>query len=342
MFDPDLVSDPAVRASHAPSADASAGVERDALDAYSRVVTGVAEASAPGVVAIAVGERLDERGRLVRGGGGSGFVFTPDGLVLTNAHVVAGARGIEVLTTSGLTLAADVLGADPHTDVALLRVSHAQPLPVLTLGSARRIRVGQLVVAIGNPFGFECTVTAGVVSALGRSLRATTGRLIEDVVQTDAALNPGNSGGPLLDSPGRVIGVNTAIIAAAQGICFSVSIDIAQQIVPELMRHGRVRRASLGIGGQNLRLPRRYVRYFDLPVETGVRVMEVVAGGPAQKSGVEVGDIIVRLGERDVDGIDSLHRVLGADHIGREVPLSVIRRDRRLTLPLVPAELASG
>ena len=202
-------------------------------------------------------------------------MFTPDGLVLTNAHVVAGARGIEVLTTSGLSLAADVLGTDPHTDIALLRVANSQPLPVLELGSARGIRVGQLVVAIGNPFGYECTVTAGVVSALGRSLRATTGRLIEDVIQTDAALNPGNSGGPLLDSTGRAIGVNTAIIAAAQGICFSVSIDIARQIVPELMRHGRVRRASLGISAQNLRLPRRYVRYFDLPIASAVRVVEV-------------------------------------------------------------------
>ena len=322
--------------------NSSAAPGDDALDAYSRVVTGVAERAAQGVVAIAIAERVDEQGRVVRGGGGSGFLFTPDGLVLTNAHVVAGARGIEVLTTSGLTLAADVLGTDPHTDIALLRVSHAQPLPVLELGSARGIRVGQLVVAIGNPFGFECTVTAGVVSALGRSLRATTGRLIEDVIQTDAALNPGNSGGPLLDAAGRVIGVNTAIIAAAQGICFATSIDIAQQIVPELMRHGRVRRASLGISAQNLRLPRRYVRYFDLPVATAVRVMEVGANGPAQRAGVQVGDILVRFGDKDVDGIDSLHRLLDADHIGRQADVSVLRRDRRLDLTLVPVEFVLG
>ena len=253
-----------------------------ALDAYSRVVTGVAERAAPGVVAIAIAERTDERGRTVPGGGGSGFVFTPDGLVLTNAHVVSGARGIEVLTTSGLRLDADVLGLDPHTDIALLRVAASQPLPVLELGSSRGIRVGQLVVAIGNPFGFECTVTAASSARSGRSLRATTGRLIEDVVQTDAALNPGNSGGPLLDSAGRAVGVNTAIIAAAQGICFSVSIDIARQIVPELMRHGRVRRASLGISGQNLRLPRRYVRYFELPIESAVRVFEIAEGRPGR------------------------------------------------------------
>ncbi|HVT31083.1 MAG TPA: trypsin-like peptidase domain-containing protein [Rhodanobacteraceae bacterium] len=313
----------------------------EALDAYSRVVTGVTERAASGVVSIAVAERTDERGRRVPGGGGSGFVFTPDGLVLTNAHVVAGARGIAVLTTAGQRLEADVLGADPHTDIALLRVASTQSLPVLELGSARGIRVGQLVVAIGNPFGYECTVTAGVVSALGRSLRATTGRLIEDVIQTDAALNPGNSGGPLLDSAGRVIGVNTAIIAAAQGICFSVSIDIARQVVPELMRHGRVRRASLGVGAQNTRLPRRYVRYFDLPIESAVRIVEVADGGPARRAGVEAGDILVRFGEHDVDGIDALHRVLGADRIGREIEIGVLRRDRRLALPLVPVELAA-
>jgi len=326
--------------SHHDFQDATPG--DDALDAYSRVVTGVAERAAQGVVAIAVAERVDEQGRTVRGGGGSGFLFTPDGLVLTNAHVVSGARGIEVLTTSGLTLAADVLGTDPHTDIALLRVSHAQPLPVLELGSARGIRVGQLVVAIGNPFGFECTVTAGVVSALGRSLRATTGRLIEDVIQTDAALNPGNSGGPLLDAAGRAIGVNTAIIAAAQGICFATSIDIARQIVPELMRHGRVRRASLGISAQNLRLPRRYVRYFDLPVDTAIRVMEVSANGPAHRAGVQVGDILIRFNDSDVDGIDTLHRLLGADHIGRRAEISVLRRDQRLNLSLVPTEFAAG
>jgi S1-C subfamily serine protease len=316
--------------------------DSEALDAYSRVVTGVAERAAPGVVAIAVAERTDEEGRRVPGGGGSGFVFTPDGLVLTNAHVVAGGRGIEVLTTSGLTLAADVLGVDPHTDIALLRVANSQPLPVLELGSARAIRVGQLVVAIGNPFGYECTVTAGVVSALGRSLRATTGRLIEDVVQTDAALNPGNSGGPLLDSAGRAIGVNTAIIATAQGICFSVSIDIARQVVPELMRHGRVRRASLGIGAQNMHLPRRYVRYFELPIASAVRIVEIADGSPARSAGVERGDILVRFGEHDVDGIDTLHRVLGSECIGRRTDIDVLRRDRRLTLSLAPAELASG
>lgn len=243
-----------------PAADAAAPDETAALDAYSRVVTGVAERAAPGVVAIAIAERTDERGRAVPGGGGSGFVFTPDGLVLTNAHVVAGGRGIEVLTTSGLRLDADVLGVDPHTDIALLRVA----------------------------------------------------------------------------------GVNTAIIAAAQGICFSVSIDIARQVVPELMRHGRVRRASLGISGQNLRLPRRYVRYFELSIESAVRVMEIAKGSPADQAGVQAGDILIRFGEHDVDGIDALHRILGADRIGSEAAISVLRRDRRLELSLVPTELAAG
>ena len=201
---------------------------------------------------------------------------------------------------------------------------------MLELGSARGIRVGQLVVAIGNPFGYECTVTAGVVSALGRSLRATTGRLIEDVVQTDAALNPGNSGGPLLDSAGRVIGVNTAIIAAAQGICFSVSIDIARQVVPELMRHGRVRRASLGIGAQNLRLPRRYVRYFDLPIESAVRVIEIAKDSPGAARG-RAGRRHPRSASASTTSTASTHCIalLGADRIGRSADDRVLRRDRR-------------
>jgi S1-C subfamily serine protease len=342
VYEPDRDGAPPRRESPREPATDDRRSDDAALDAYSRVVTGVAERAAAGVVAISIASRVDERGRSVPGGGGSGFVFTPDGLVLTNAHVVAGARGITVITTSGLSLDADVLGVDPHTDIALLRVAAREALPVLELGASRDIRVGQLVVAIGNPFGYECTVTAGVVSALGRSLRATTGRLIEDVVQTDAALNPGNSGGPLLDSRGRVIGVNTAIIAAAQGICFSVSIDIARQIVPELMRHGRVRRASLGIGAQNMRLPRRYVRYFDLPIESAVRVVEVAASGPARDAGIEAGDIVVALDGAPVDGIDALHRLLDAGRIGRRVDVSLLRRDRRIDVALTPTELGAS
>ena len=312
----------------------------NALDAYSRVVTGVAERAGPAVVAIAVPDRRDTRGRRLPSGGGSGFLFTPDGLILSNAHVVQGARSIEVMTTAGHTLAADLLGEDPHTDLALLRVPAPQPLPALPLGSARGIRVGQLVVAIGNPFGFESTVTAGVVSALGRSLRAVSGRLIEDVIQTDAALNPGNSGGPLLDAAGQVIGVNTAIIAAAQGICFATSIDMAQQVVPQLMRHGRVRRASLGVSAQNLRLPRRYVRHFELTIESAVRLMEIVPGDPAARAGLQAGDIVIEFDGRAVDSIDALHHLLDAERIGRVASVTVLRRDQRREFAVTPSELS--
>jgi S1-C subfamily serine protease len=341
MLDFDPVSSEA-DARPAPAADlpAADAAERAAMDAYSRVVTGVVDAAAAAVVAIAVSGRTDEAGRALPGGGGSGFLFTPDGLILTNSHVVHRAREIEVTTTAGQRFAADLLGEDPHTDVALLRVAAAQPLPALPLGSARTIRTGQLVVAIGNPLGFACTVTAGVVSALGRSLRSTGGRLIEDVIQTDAALNPGNSGGPLLDAGGRVVGVNTAIIAGAQGICFATSIDTANQVVAELMRHGRVRRASLGIGAQNLPLPRRYVRWFDLPAGAAVRVMEVAADGPAARAGLESGDIVVAFEGQAIDGIDALHRALDAGAIGRACAIEVLRRDRRLRLTVVPGELA--
>ena len=340
-----LDTDPDFRADEAPfqpesnGPPASPAREQAALDAYSRVVTDVVDTAAHAVVAITVADRSDENGRALPGGGGSGFLFTPDGLILTNSHVVHRARRIEVTTTAGQTFAADLLGEDPHTDLALLRVSSAQPLPILPLGSARAIRVGQLVVAIGNPLGFACTVTAGVVSALGRSLRATGGRLIEDVSQTDAALNPGNSGGPLLDANGRVVGVNTAIIAGAQGICFATSIDIANQVVTELMRHGRVRRASLGLGAQNLRLPRRYVRYFELESDAAVRVMEIAGGGPAARAGFEPGDTIIAFGASPIDGIDALHRALNAEAIGREVVVGVLRRDRRLDLRVTPGEL---
>jgi len=323
-----------------PDGDAPAAVDTVALDAYSRVVTGVVDAAASAVVAIGVSDRVDEAGRALPGGGGSGFLFTPDGLILTNSHVVHRARRIEVTTTAGQAFTADLIGEDPHTDLALLRVSAPKALPVLPLGSARGIRVGQLAIAIGNPLGFACTVTAGVVSALGRSLRATGGRLIEDVIQTDAALNPGNSGGPLLDANGRVIGVNTAIIAGAQGICFATSIDTANQVVTELMRHGRVRRASLGLGAQNLRLPRRYVRWFELASDAAIRIMEVASGSAAARAGVEVGDIVVAFDGATVDGIDALHRALGADAIARTATIRVLRRDRRLDLRITPDEFA--
>jgi S1-C subfamily serine protease len=337
------ISATATSLAEAPPAESQSLRDRSeaALDAYSRVVTEAVDVAAPAVVAITVEGSTDRSGQS-RSGAGSGFIFTPDGLTLTNSHVVRGATRIEALTTQGQHLAADLIGDDPHSDIALLRLASATPLPTLELGSAQALRAGQLVVAIGNPFGFECTVTAGVVSALGRSLRATTGRLIEDVIQTDAALNPGNSGGPLLDAGARVIGVNTAIIAAAQGICFSTSIDTARTVITELLRHGRMRRASLGIAAQNTALLRRYQRFFGLVQTQAVRVSEVMAGGPAARAGLQTGDLIVCFEGRPVTNLDAMHRLLTQDCIGRQCTIDVVRRDQRRPLPITPAELADA
>ncbi|WP_257386023.1 S1C family serine protease [Tahibacter caeni] len=310
--------------------------EASALDAYSRVVTGIYDAANPAVVAIEVSREREGPAM----GAGSGFLFTSDGLILTNSHVVRGARRVTVHTTAGGRYEATVLGDDPHTDLALLKIAAASALPSLALGSAGNLHVGQLVVAIGNPMGFASTVTAGVVSALGRSLRATTGRLIDDVIQTDAALNPGNSGGPLLDARGRVVGVNTAIIAGAQGICFATSIDSVQRVVLQLLQHGRVRRASLGLAGQNTRLPQRYVRHFRLDQAGAVRVMEIVPGGPAERAGLRVGDLIVSFGGSPSGSIDDLHRLLDLQRIDRDCAMSVLRHDREITVTVRPAELA--
>jgi S1-C subfamily serine protease len=305
-----------------------------ALDAYSRVVSSVYDVAAAAVVAIEV--RHSERSR---GGAGSGFLFTPDGLILTNSHVVQGASRIVVHAASGQNFDADLVGDDPHTDVALLKVSSATALPSIGLGSARAIRVGQLVVAIGNPLGYASTVTAGVVSALGRGLRSTTGRLMEDVIQTDAALNPGNSGGPLLDARGRAIGVNTAIIAGAQGICFSTSIDAAARVAVQLLRHGRVRRASLGIAAQNVVLQRRVARFFELAQTSAVRVIEVTRDTPAARAGIESGDLVVQLDDSPCQSLDDLHRLLTEERIGAAVQLIILRGNRRLELELTPVEL---
>jgi S1-C subfamily serine protease len=318
----------------------SAGAGNDApdsdaaLDAYSRAVTATYERANPAVVAVLV-----QRGQDGAHGAGSGFVFTPDGLILTNSHVAHGAAAVRVQTPQGATYDAQLVGDDPHTDLALLKIDPRAPLATVPLGTAANLRVGQLVVAIGNPVGFQSTVTAGVVSALGRSLRATTGRLIDDVIQTDAALNPGNSGGPLLDAGGQVVGVNTAIIAGAQGICFATSIDSAKSVVTELLRHGRVRRASLGIAAQNAQLPRRYVHYFGLDGDSAVRVMEVSAQGPAARAGIEAGDLLVALDGMPCASIDRLHHLLSVERIGTPTRLDVLRRDRRLELTIEPAEL---
>jgi S1-C subfamily serine protease len=317
--------------------------DEELLDAYSQAVTGAAERVSPSVVYIEVQHKVKERRarrqqspRETRSSG-SGFVFTPDGFVLTNSHVLHGATKIEVTLPDGRTCQADLIGDDPDTDLAVIRINAPNLVPA-HLGDAQTIRVGQLVIAIGNPYGFQYTVTAGVVSALGRSLRAQSGRLMDDVIQTDAALNPGNSGGPLVNSRGEVIGVNTAMILPAQGICFATSIDTAKFVASRLIRDGKVSRSYIGLAGQNVPLPRRFVRFYNLAVESGILVVSDDEGSPAQKAGLLAGDIIIGFDGQPIAGIDDLHKLLTEEHIGRKSILTVIRRTDRLTLEVVPGE----
>ncbi|HEX7287814.1 MAG TPA: trypsin-like peptidase domain-containing protein [Candidatus Angelobacter sp.] len=303
--------------------------EAEALDAYSRVVTGVAESVSPSVL------RIQTEGVRGGGGSGSGFIFTPDGFVLTNSHVVHGAKKIKVGTPDSGEFQAQRIGEDPDTDLALLRID-APGLRPIRLGDSRRIRVGQLVVAIGNPYGFQHTVTAGVVSALGRSLRSQSGRLIEDVIQTDAALNPGNSGGPLVNAAGEVIGVNTATILPAQGLCFAISINTAKFIAGKLLRDGQVRRSFIGVQAQTAPLNRNIARHYGLASATGALIIGVEPGSPAAKAGLQEGDVIVALGDKSVEGVDVLHRLLSEERIARTTTLVVLRGSRRLELTVVP------
>ena len=303
-----------------------------ALDAYSRVVVGAAERVGPAVAHIEV-----QQARRGKGGSGSGFAFTPDGLLLTNSHVVTNARCIRATFADGLSHDADLIGEDPHTDVAVLRIG-ANALPAVAFGVSRSVRVGQIAIAIGNPYGFQHTVTAGVVSALGRSLRSASGRLIDDVLQTDAALNPGNSGGPLVDSRGEVIGLNTAIIPMAQGICFATAIDTVKWVAMQLLREGKVRRSYLGLAGANQPVGRRFARHFELPNAAGVRVESVERGGPAARAALQPGDVIVALKGASVNGIDDLHRVLTAELIGVPVEISVLRGAQLVRLSIEPGE----
>jgi S1-C subfamily serine protease len=312
----------------------SAVTEDAALDAYSRCIADVAEQASPSVVAIHTTQN-NNRHR----GSGSGFAFTPDGLILTNSHVIHRAHAIRVETTQGHASVAELIGEDPHTDTALIRAR--VELPSLPLGSSKNLRVGQLAIAIGNPLGFECSVTAGVVSALGRSLRSSTGRLVDNVIQTDAALNPGNSGGPLCDSAGRVIGMNTAIIASAQGICFATAVDTVQWVALQLLQHGRVRRGYLGIVAQTATVPQRLRRQLALPGRTAVRVTGTTPEGPAQQAGLESGDLLLRFDNVPVAGIDDLHRALGAEQIGRRIPVEVWRLGRLVQSTVVPTEPAN-
>src|SRR3954471_12589637 len=300
------------------------------LDAYSQAITDVVDRVGPAVVRIDVWHGRNA----TRAGSGSGVIVAPDGLVLTNSHVVGGAARVELMTTEGRSLSARVVGDDPDTDLALLRVDASVTLPSATLGNSKKLRRGQLVVAIGNPLGFESMVTAGVVSALGRSLRARTGRLIDDVIQTDAALNPGNSGGPLVSSRGEVIGVNTAIIQGAQGICFAIGADTAQFVAVRLIRHGRIQRSYIGVAGQDVPIHTRIVRHYSLPVSSGPMVISVEPGSPAQSAGVRERDVIVRLASRSVGGVDDLHRLLTDAVPAESAELTVLRATELLTLSI--------
>jgi S1-C subfamily serine protease len=314
--------------------------EDELLDAYSRAVIGASERVNPAVVYIEVEGRTQQADAKSAHGSGSGFVFTPDGFILTNSHVVSGARQIEVTLADGRTCRAHLIGDDPATDLAVIQI-HASHLIAATLGDSYRLRVGQLVIAIGNPYGFQCTVTAGVVSALGRSLRSISGRLIHNVIQTDAALNPGNSGGPLVNARGEVIGVNTAIILPAQGLCFATAIDTAKFVVTQLLKSGRVKRASLGVAGMDVPLSRRYVRYHDLRVASGVRIMSIDPGSPAQLADLEKGDVIVEYDGFPVKRIDDLHQLLTEERIGKSAPLTVLRRTEKITVTIDATELAA-
>jgi S1-C subfamily serine protease len=299
------------------------------LDAYSRAVTTAVERVSPAVV------KIDVRDGHARGGSGSGFVFTPDGLVLTNSHVVHKASRVRLTFLDGGTAEATRIGDDPDTDVAVLRTEHVVTAPA-TLGNSKQLKVGQLAIAVGNPFGFQFSVTAGVVSALGRSMRASSGRMMEEIIQTDAALNPGNSGGPLVDSVGRVIGVNTATILGAQGLCFAVGIDTAKFVASQILQHGRVLRSWIGIAAQNVPLPRRLVYEYKLPGSSGVMVTHIDSGSPAEVSELREGDIIVSFAGEQVSAIDELQRLLTADQIGKRVPVVVLRGVYVLDLTVVP------
>ena len=322
--------------------------DADLLDSYSRAVTAAVERVSPSVVNVEVHQVATgrESGRNRSGeprerrGGGSGFIFTPDGLILTNSHVVHDATRIEVTLADGRRASAHTVGDDPATDLAVIRID-ASGLQAVPLGDSQRLQPGQMAIAIGNPYGFQSTVTAGVISALGRSLRSYSGRLIEDVIQTDAALNPGNSGGPLVDSRGHVIGVNTATILPAQGICFAIGINTAKFVASRLLRDGRIRRSYIGVSAQTVPIHRRVVRFYSLAKETGVIVVGIEEKSPARAAGLSEGDVIVALDGKSVAGVDDLHRLLTDAQVGARCELTVIRFTERLTLPIFPEEAAN-
>ena len=315
----------------------------DLLDAYSKAVIQAAEKVSPSVVNIDVRKNPVERKKAnlpfpeEMRGNGSGFIFTPDGFILTNSHVVHQANRIEVTLSDGRRFQADLVGDDPDTDLAVVRINGTQ-LVAAPLGDSEKIRVGQLVIAIGNPYGFQYTVTSGVVSALGRSLRSMSGRLIDNIIQTDAALNPGNSGGPLVTSQGEVIGVNTAMILAAQGICFAIAINTAKFVAAKLIKEGKIRRSYIGLGGQNVQLHRRVIRFYRLPVESGILVVHVEKNSPAVRAGLSEGDVIIGFDGQPIGGIDDLHKVLTEEKVGVKTALTILRHSEKLTLEIVPEE----
>jgi S1-C subfamily serine protease len=319
-------------------ASSAAQADRDLLDAYSRAVTGAADTISPAVVNVEVRQRTGRvRGERGQDGSGSGFVYAPDGFILTNSHVVHGAGELMVTLMDGREFEAQLVGDDPDTDLAVIRVP-ATGLAAGILGNSQQIRVGQLVVAVGNPYGFQTTVTAGVVSALGRSLRSQSGRLIENVIQTDAALNPGNSGGPLVIASGQVIGVNTAVIRLAQGLCFAIGSNTAQDVAMQLMTEGRVRRSYIGISAQTIPLPRRHVLHYGLTKDTAVRVTSIEADSPAARAGLRDGDLIVGFDDQTIAAVDDLHRALTWQRIDTVVLVTVIRRGEELAIEIRPAE----
>jgi S1-C subfamily serine protease len=316
------------------------------LDAYSQAVVHAAERVSPSVVFIeaskersAPGQSASRHAREARGSG-SGFIFTPDGLILTNSHVVHGAGAIDVTVSDGRSFNASLVGDDPSSDLAVIRISSGN-LVAAPLGDSEKIRVGQVAIAIGNPFGFQYSVTAGVVSALGRSLRSASGRLIDNVIQTDAALNPGNSGGPLVNSRGEVIGVNTAVILPAQGICFAVAVNTARFVASQLIKHGRIRRAYLGVGGQTVEIPRAVVRAHRLQHATGVLVISVEQSSPAQTGDLREGDVIVALDGSAIRSVDDLHKTLTDARIGSVCELTVLRRFQKIKLSAIAQEAAN-
>jgi S1-C subfamily serine protease len=341
-----LIGSDADGATAVADAPASRPLNPDAniLDAYSAAVVNAARRASPAVVNIDVRHAAPStpatspRGRRQpSGGSGSGFIITPDGLTMTNSHVVHGAETIEVTLSDGRSYPAKLIGDDPETDLAVISIDGPN-LSSVEFGDSSAIQVGQLVIAIGNPYGFQYTVTAGVVSNLARSFRSSTGRLIDNVIQTDAALNPGNSGGPLLDAHGRVIGVNTAIIAAAQGICFAIPGNTAQFVAGRLIRDGRIKRSFIGISGQNVPLHRRVVRFHKLAVETGVLIVDLDGTSPAARAGLTDGDIVVELDGHPVRDIDDLQRLLTEERVGVTIPVVVLRQTEKLTLNVTPAE----